>query len=148
MSIELKIKNKHLAEESRIIRFEERKELKKANWLQKEHIATGNSLPDNWLDRYNLLQSWYGTYYSINRHRRLYVRNENRATSLARAYLAGVEYNTVEYKRKPENEFNFKYAVIPRVIKMINKYGRVWDKETGSRPPEITEDEILKWLGL
>ena len=143
MSIELKIKNKHLAEESRIIRFEERKELKKANWLQKEHIATGNSLPDNWMVR-----SWYGTYYSINRHRRLYVRNENRATSLARAYLAGVEYNTVEHKRKPENEYNFKYAVIPRVIKMINKYGRVWDKETRSRPPEITEHEILKWLGL
>jgi hypothetical protein len=36
MSVELKIKNKHLAEESRIIRFEEQKELKKARWTQKE----------------------------------------------------------------------------------------------------------------
>jgi hypothetical protein len=148
MSVELKIKNKHLAEESRIIRFEEQKELKKARWTQKEYLAKGNSLPNNWLDRYHLNQSWFGTYYTINSHRRHDVRNENRATSLARAYLAGVGYNIVEHKRKPENEMNFRLNIIPRVVKMVNKYGRDWNKETQSRPPEITKEDILKWFNL
>ena len=149
MSVELKVKNKHLAEEARIIRFEEQKELKKAQWKQSQYLATGNSLnslPENWLDNYRLNQEWFGTYYKLNLHRRNDVRNENRATSLARAYLAGVDYKTVEHKRKPENECNFKSEIIPRVLKMVNKYGRVWNRETKSMPPEITKEDILTWL--
>ena len=34
MSVELKIKSKHLSEEARIIRFEERKFRKQVDWLK------------------------------------------------------------------------------------------------------------------
>lgn len=95
MSIYLKIKNKHLAEEAKIIKFEEKKQAKYGNY------STVNSLCD---------------------HRKHVVRTENRATSLARAYIAGRAYNSVERSRKPEKDYEFVYNVLPRVLSMIQKY--------------------------
>lgn len=123
MSIELKIKSKHLSEEARIIRFEENKLKKQARWLR-DHQLNDVSVHKDFLN--------------LKQHRRWDVRNENRATFLARAYLEGKRYCEVESKRKPENEYTFTVFVIPRVLTMVNKYGNV----------QVTKEEILEWSKL
>jgi hypothetical protein len=40
------------------------------------------------------------------------VRNENRATFLARAYIAGVPYKILEQKRKPNKELMFRKNIL------------------------------------
>lgn len=93
MSVELKIKSKHLAEEAKIIRFEERK-------LRAKNRSK---------------------FIDIQSHRRWNVRNENRATFLARAFLEGRPYKTVEqFIHSPEK---LSYYIVPRVVSMVNKYG-------------------------
>ena len=123
MSIELKIKSKHLSVEAKIIRFEEHKLTKQIKWL-KEHQQPYET------------QFWKR--HSLNQHRRVDVRNENRATFLARAFIAGKPYSSVELKRKPENEWDFVSSVVPRVLVMVNKY---YDKK-------ITKEDILKWATI
>jgi len=109
MCIELKIKSKHLSAESQIIRFEERK--------LKERIKHTKSIDK--IDQ--LREKWV----SVNQHRRMEVRNENRSTFLARAYLAGKSYATVEQKRKPERESIFQSTILNRTLTMVLKYGTV-----------------------
>mgnify|MGYP003488840732 CR=1 FL=1 len=118
MSIELKIKTKHLSEEAKIIRFEERKQLLQSRWyINNQKEAGNNSSSQEIATKQQIL------YRSINQHRRWDVRNENRATFLARAYIAGKAYNEVEQRRKPENEYKFTAKIIPRVVAMVEKYG-------------------------
>jgi hypothetical protein len=120
MSIELKIKSKHLSVEAQIIRFEEHKLKKQLRWFIEDHKATGAN------DGPKLYEfKPFNTYNSLNRHRRWDVRNENRATFIARAYLAGKAYKTVEQRRKTENEYTFYTYVLPRVVAMVAKYGPV-----------------------
>lgn len=105
MSIELKIKSKHLALEPAIIRKEEKKILKQ--------IRSGYC---------NDTAGALRKYESLHQHRKWNVRNEARATELARAFLIGKPYSEVEQKRKPENEFKFQHYIIPRIMAMVNKY--------------------------
>ncbi len=120
MSVELKVKSKHLSEEARIIRFEERKQLKQYQWgLKQWHAAGNNDMYPRWDDKA------FGDYYSLKHHRTWDVRNENRATFLARAFIAGVPYETVEQKRNPDNERTFNLMVLPRVCAMVAKYGKL-----------------------
>lgn len=107
MSTELKIKAKHLSAEAAIIRHEETKLKRQIEW-KKQHLENFDTL---------MLE-----FRSLNNHRRYDVRNENRATYLARAYIAEVPYNTVEKIRKEENEYKFQQIVIPKVVAMIKKY--------------------------
>lgn len=132
MSVELKIKSKHLSEEARIIRFEERKLERQVAWARNKHRATGSN------DEYNAYSDKNAiTRSSLNHHRRWDVRNENRATFLARAYIEGTAYNSVEQKRKPENEYKFNAYIIPRVTAMVAKYGsskiplKIYDRTKG-----------------
>ena len=111
MSIELKIKSKHLSLEAKVIRFEEHKLKKQIRWM-----TSRQSLPPNFKHKY----------FSIHNHRVWDVRNENRATFLARAYLAGVPYRVVEHKRKDDSVFNC--YILPRVFEMVNKYGSDEDR--------------------
>ena len=106
MCIELKIKAKHLALEPSIIRKEEEK-LKK----QMKYNRGEKSYFD--LDRKRE---------QLSVHRRWNVRNESRATELARAYLAGKPYSYVEKKRKDDGMFQL--YIIPRIHSMITKYGK------------------------
>lgn len=108
MSIELKIKSKHLSLESQVIRFEEEK-LKKQ--LRSKKVPADQVMPLEW------------KLHSLTNHRKLDVRNENRATFLARAYLEGKPYSSAELKRRPDREFIFKQSIIPRVVAMVTKYG-------------------------
>lgn len=106
MCVELKIKSKHLSVEAKIIRFEEEK-------LRNRDKAK---------------------FFSLREHRKLDVRNENRATFLARALLAGKAYKTVE--RKVHDLPKLYYSILPRVLVMANKYGSV----------KMTKQDIVDWF--
>lgn len=125
MSIELKIKSKHLSQEAKIIRCEENKLKAQKQWF-KDNEKTNTPEYDK------ICGGWF----ILNEHRRTIVRQENRATFLARAYLSGKAYSTVEQKRKEEKEWQFQSVVIPRVVTMVNKYGS----------NNVTKDAIREWL--
>jgi len=107
MSIQLKIKSKHLGLEAKVIKFEEAKLKKQLRWYavrqQPEHKLM-----------YQLN--------SITNHRKFEVRNENRATFLARAFIEGKPYKTAETSRHTANEGKFIFYVLPRVLSMVQKY--------------------------
>ena len=121
--IKLKIKAKHLAEEAKIIRFEENK-LKEMPFHKRSEVVKHN----------------YGGFYticylsSIKEHRRWDVRNEARSTQLAIAYLKGKKYLSVEKLCTDPTKRNF--CIVPRVLKIVQKYG---DKNT-------TQQNILDWI--
>lgn len=119
MSIELKIKSKHLALEPAIIRKEERKILK--------HIRSGFC---------NDTAEALRKYESLHNHRKWNVRNEARATELARAYIAGKPYVSVERKR--HDDCLFISRIVPRITAMVEKYG---DRK-------VKYSDILEWSKL
>ena len=122
MSIELKIKSKHLALEPKIIRTEEEK-LKK----RMKHHRSGDTVSSISLE-------W--KLHSLTNHRKINVRNESRATHLARAYLANKPYNYCEKKRK--EDYYFQQYIAPRVLAMVIRYG------TGEQR-KITKETIEEW---
>ena len=149
MSVELKVKSKHLSEEARIIKFEERKQLKQYRWAEAQYRATGmNGMYPRWDDKAFL------AYCSLSNHRKWDVRNENRATFLARAFIAGVPYTSVEQKRKPENESYFQILTLPRVWTMVAKYGkedgdRIWNREKNKyEATAVLKQKIQQWATL
>jgi len=109
MSIELKIKAKHLALEPGIIRHEEEKLQKQIDWAVKNSRETWQLIGQLW---------------RLRNHRNNEVCNEARATNLARTYLAGKPYSYAEKKRKEDKEFSFQNHVIPRITAMVKKYGK------------------------
>lgn len=147
MSIELKIKSKHLSEEARIIRHEEHKLLKQYQWGLTNHKNEGhNDMYPRWNDKA------FMSYCSINHHRKWDVRNENRATYLARAYIAGVPYSKVERTRRIDKEHIFRLYVLPRVFAMVVKYGNPeggdweWDKTRSMHiASKKLKDKIIAW---
>ena len=148
MSVELKIKSKHLSEEARIIRFEENKLLKQYQWSLNQYKSSGmNGMYPRWDDKA------FMSYCSLNHHRRWDVRNENRATFLARAYIAGVPYQKVEQKR--EDEVLFRSQIFPRICAMVVKYGKKeqgdWEWDKGGNRHLATKqlkDKIAFWCAL
>lgn len=150
MSIELKIKSKHLSEEAKIIRFEERKLLKQYQWSLKKYQESGmNDMYPMWNDK--AFMNWT----SLSNHRKYDVRNENRATFLARAYIAGIPYFKVEQKRKEDKEHMFKTCILPRVFAMVIKYGPLetgdweWDKvKQRYAATKQLKDKISAWCEL
>jgi hypothetical protein len=143
MSVELKIKSKHLSEEARIIRFEERKVKRQMNWHK---------------DRQQPFEKEASLYRSLSTHRRWEVRNENRATFLARAYLAGKEYKTIE--NKCHDPMVLRAYVLPRVCEMVNKYGptagklsKKWNRERmryeyDAEPWKAHCDKVKAWTEI
>lgn len=119
MSVELKIKSKHLSEEARIIRVEEIKWKRQAKWLR-DHGKDDSKV--------------HSTFMSLKDHRKNDVRDENRATFLARAFIAGKAYKVVE--QKCHNVWLRDYYIAKRVTKMVNKYH---DKN-------VSEDAIREWF--
>jgi hypothetical protein len=154
MSVELKIKSKHLSEEARIIRFEERKLYKQYQWSLNKYIEAGNNdMYPRWEDKA------FMAYTSIKAHRRKEVRNENRATFLARAYLAGKDYKTVE--QKCHDTSVLRAYIFPRICEMTNKYNssaqtklnKKWNRERNryEYDPKLWQDhqnKVSAWLGF
>lgn len=119
MSVVLKIKSKHLALEAAVIRFEERKLNSQIKWLKaRQQPLTGLDCMLN----------------SLAAHRRWDVGNENRATFLARAYIVGRPYLTVENKVKDRGVLT--YHIVPRVVSMLKKYHNY----------KITSTEVMNWI--
>jgi hypothetical protein len=151
MSLELKIKSKHLGEEARIIRFEEHKLTKQVAWHQRQHEATGSNEP---LNLYTCKPHRQRN--SLREHRVKDVRRENRATFLARAYIDGTSYLSVEAKRKSEREFEFYNFILPRVVNMVAKYGKdkvsvkIYDRTKGGYVdnPELSriKQAVEAWI--
>ena len=135
MSIELKIKSKSLAAEAKIIRFEERKELNKSRYALR--IARESGVNGDLNSEAYKLQNEYR---SLNHHRRWDVRNESRATQLARAYLEEKPYKFVEQKRKPENEYTFQCFIVPRVTAMVSKYSN------SNMEKSALKEAIQEWI--
>lgn len=134
MSIELKIKSKHLALESKVIRFEENKLQKRVIWLYKNSTDTEKSKysSDYWTTVWKLA--------SLSDHRKNVVGRENRATFLARAYIAGKPYSSTERSRNPLKEEMFQRDVLPRVYEMVKKYHDKFDVRRS-----ITVDTLKDW---
>ena len=124
MSIELKIKAKHLALEPQIIRHEERKLKKRIR-----HTIQNGGVGSN--ERY-LIENKLN---SLVDHRKGPLREEARATHLARSYIAGMSYKDVENKRKPCNEYAFENRVLKRVLSMVQKYHDM----------TVSIEDIKKW---
>lgn len=151
MSLELKIKSKHLSEEARIIRFEEHKLKHQIDWYIRKHKETGSNEP---ADLYEFKP--YHQRRNLHEHRVKDVRRENRATFLARAYISGSSYINVEAKRKPEREFEFQQFILPRVVNMVAKYGtdkvpvKIYDRTKGGYVdnPELSriKTAIVDWV--
>lgn len=150
MSIELKIKYKHLALEPAIIRKEEQKIRKQINWLKDHHqIQNANMFDDTF---YPYHKKWYNLYH----HRITVVRYEARATHLARAYLAGTPYEKLE--KKIHDKFTFENVIMPRVYSMVAKYGpnklqKKWNRDKAKFMYDEVEWKefiapIKKWCNL
>ena len=122
MSIELKIKSKHLGLEAKVIRHEEQKLRRQIEWAKQ----TSSEKLDELRSQRNTIAS----------HRRHEVRNENRATFLARAFIKGTPYKVLEAKREPSDEYNFQRFVLPRVLAMVKKYHN----------PNLDMVHIQKWM--
>lgn len=135
MSYQLKIKSKHLSEESRIIRAEEfkaariakklRKKQSELNGVNHEHPGVNNN---------------FRKVHDLAHHRSTVVRYEARATYLARAYLRGHTYEHVEKEgRKVEGDTIFRKIILPKVHYMVNRYGN---------GPWVSMSQIEVWAGL
>lgn len=123
MCTELKIKSKHLALEPGIIRKEENKLIKQMKYNRGE---PGYFVLERKRD-------------SLCNHRRWNVRNESRATQLARAYLAGKAY--INFEKKRNDDVMFQLYIVPRIVAMVTKYG------TGDQR-RIDRTHIKEWAKL
>ncbi len=131
MCIELKIKSKHLSLESKVIRFEEHKLQKQLSWIEKNLSRSDNTYNDAALKLASLTD-----------HRKRVVGRENRATFLARCFLAGEQYAYAEKSRRQEREWEFQAKVLPRVLEMVKKYGPYETRK------HIALDDIKEWSKL
>lgn len=119
MCIELKIKSKHLALEPSIIRTEEQK-LKKQMRYHRSDDSTSTYTLESKLN-------------SLVNHRKVNVRNEARATFLARAYIAGKPYTYAEKTRG--DDAMFQCYIVPRILAMVQRY----------HSRKITSEMICEW---
>ena len=118
MSIQLKIKFKSLSEEARIIKSEERKfkrVFKNEDQLEARREKARNG------------------FLSIRGHRLRTVRREARATHLARAFIKGMPYTSVEQSFAKSNEPD-----VYRIAEMVKKYMK--DRDTGNRVYDYDEN--------
>ena len=130
MSVELKIKAKHLALEPAIIRQEEQKIKRQLAWhldqVDGEKVVQWrwhNSEDPIKVSALKLRSKLNSLIYHRMDRSHNGLRTEARATALARAFIDGTKYSKVEQSRKPENEWAFRNIVVPRIAKMVMKYG-------------------------
>jgi len=126
MSIELKIKSKHLTLEAKVIRFEEAKLKKQIDWLERNESKS--------------LYEVQRKLCSLSDHRKFVVGRENRATFLARAYITGTPYLKVEASRRDDKHYEFICKVLPRVLEMVKKYHPSYEVRK-----TLTMDKLKEW---
>ena len=151
MSIELKIKSKHLALEPAIIRKEEQKLKKRINYYEMKHQIKSGDMFSHYKDHPDLFNMWLKRG-SLICHRSWNVRNEARATYLARAYLKGMPYKVVE----PNVREKLWAPVMESLVRMVMKYGPInyrpdyEQTDNGRKVVKTAEakakEDIVKWL--
>jgi hypothetical protein len=151
MSIELKIKSKHLALEPAIIRKEEQKLLNQIKNYKQYHQLTITPFFNSYKEHPDLY-SLEIKYSSLVSHRVMNVREEARATYLARAFIRGYTYKKVESNGSGE----LSDTVMKSLIRMIMKYGSIRyysdiDRsivpfKTIKTAEDKAKEDILKWL--
>lgn len=117
MSIELKIKSKHLALEAKIIKHEETKLVKQINSDQ-AHTQVETYY---WADKVKQQHS------SLHSHRTEGLRWEARATHLVRAFLDNKTYDSIEKTRRPCKDYYFWNDTVPSMVRMAKSYGQYED---------------------
>lgn len=127
MSLELKIKDKHLGEESRIIKFEERKLKAAARKIRVQEFFAGNDEAKKSILEARRRKAEAG-FDSLYRHRIDVVRPECRATHLARAFIKGMPARRVELTSKEMPDLR-------RILAMVNKY----------HDSTISMDKVRNW---
>ena len=130
MSVYLKIKSKHLALEPAIIRKEENKVKKQIKHYKMYHQISADGTFAHYKEHPELSDLWI-RYGSLVSHRRWEVRNEARATYLARAYCKHMPYKFVEANVKEK----LPDPVMDSLIRMVMKYGPI------RYYPDYTRDE-------
>jgi hypothetical protein len=135
MSIQLKIKAKHLALEPAVIKHEEQKLKKQIKAYREYYQVTEHGWSAISKSHKNLFDL-EAKLISLASHRKWDVRNESRATALARAYLAGKSYTLIERSRK--DEMLFVNRIVPRIVAMVTKYGN-YDQR------KVTVETIKTW---
>lgn len=147
MTIELKIKAKHLALEPAIIRREEKKLASQIKYMMEKFgvtIVTWKMFESDHEHERKLcrLMTKLG---ELESHRKSKdkgsLKSEARATHIARAYLSGKSFSSCEANRKTDTESNSRlyYAILPRVNAMIQKYGRASGRS-------VSEVAIKYWI--
>lgn len=153
MSIELKIKSKHLALEPAIIRKEERKLNKQIKHYKSHHQISGDGCTWSYSKHHPDLYTLCLKHNSLISHRKWNVRNEARATYLARAYIKGIPYKVVE----SNNDGKLLQPVMESLIRMVMKYGKTYYRPDYEKTPTggrnllktaecKAEEDILNWL--
>lgn len=133
MSLELKIKSKHLAAEAKIIRREEAK-LKRQIRSNAAYYAedSGNDYTPEQMEKWKrLARERKNSLVSMNTHRRTKVRTVARSTHLAYGFLRGTPYRVME---------NEKTRTVPNwnaIEKMITKYS--------TEDPRVTLQRFASW---
>lgn len=134
MSFELKIRAKHLAAESKIIRFEEHKTKAKIKKLKERSKKTDSEEIRKWKAEQGFKLA------SLQEHRKTVVRPAARRTHLARAYLKGLAYKDVEQKLTSKPPLAYEgYDYIGRNVKQIAESVTRYGKKT-------TPEEIRSWI--
>lgn len=153
MSIELKIKSKHLALEPAIIRKEENKLKKRIEHYKMYHQISCDGTFAYYKEHPDLYQLW-SKRGSLISHRTREVRNEARATYLARAFIKGIPYKVVEAKTVEMPV----HSVMQSLIRMVMKYGKIrYQHDRGEKDergyPKIVrhaedkaKEDILNWM--
>lgn len=137
MSVQLKIKSKHLALEPNIIRKEERillNRMKKSPCFGLNYWDHRHNFDSITKQKYGNLEYRYNSLFS---HRVQDVRREARATFLARAFLKGKPYISVE---RNVRDLQLQKQILKRAAKIAEKYrNRVTHQE------KFTEEDLLNW---
>ena len=134
-SLQLKVKAKHLAEEAKIIRKEERKQLDYAKYLER----SGRS--DSEYARY--------LYNNLRNHRVGIVRHIARLTNVARAYLSGYAYSDVENKVHDINILT--KSDLKSIARMTIRYGGKYELSTWAVTDYKVQErinELQTWIEM
>ena len=124
--IELKIKIKTLASESRIIRLEERKAKARARMVKRSEAKAGLR------ERCS----------KLNNHRKLVVRQTARVANIAYAYIRGKSYKSTEDRVRADNQPDWR-RVAKNVVRFLTIYGNVHVNDV--KMVNTTKESVEEW---